>query len=222
MRQEFVEVSTIEAAYTACPWAAEIVEVEGGFQAFESMDDYNTWIKNTDQDTEGDDSEKMPSVEVCKNVEWVRENEINKDGIDEVDFENAANTYSEAVYDALTEKGWNVSWSKRERITFHGWNGARFTTIRGCVGSWEKLTDDQLAIIDEARKLADEAVKVWVKTDEEARQEIIAIVEEANVCCPEQVCDAVLAAWKNGENWNAVLAEAVANDAKVAKQLGVE
>ena len=52
MRQEFVEVSTIEAAYTACPWAAEIVEVEGGFQAFESMTDYSTWIKNTDQETE--------------------------------------------------------------------------------------------------------------------------------------------------------------------------
>lgn len=222
MRQEFVEVSTIEAAYTVCPWAAEIVEVEGGFQAFESMDDYNTWIKNSDRDTEGDDSEKMPSVEVCKNVEWVQEHEINKDGIDEADFENAANTYSEAVYDALTAKGWNVSWSKKERITFHGWNGARFATKRGCVASWEKLTDDQLAIIDEARKLADEAVKVWVKTDEEARREIIAIVEEANVSCPEQVCDAVLAAWKNGENWSAVLAEAVANEAKVAKQLGVE
>lgn len=50
MRQEFVEVSTIEAAQTACPWAAEIVEVEGGFEAFESMDDYNTWSKNTDQE----------------------------------------------------------------------------------------------------------------------------------------------------------------------------
>lgn len=48
MRQEFVEVSTIEAAYTACPWAAEIVPVEGGFQAFESMDDYNQWLVNTD------------------------------------------------------------------------------------------------------------------------------------------------------------------------------
>jgi hypothetical protein len=122
MRNEFLEVATIEEARAAAPWAAEIVQAEGGFHAFESMDDYNNWIKNT----------------------------------------------------------------------------------------------------DEARKLADEAVKVWVKTDEEARQEIIAIVEEENLSCPEQVCDAVLAAWKNGEDWNAVLAEAVANDAKVAKQLGVE
>jgi hypothetical protein len=65
-------------------------------------------------------------------------------------------------------------------------------------------------------------VKVWVKTDEEVRQEIIAIVEEENLSFPEQVCDAVLAAWKNGEDWNAVLAEAVANESKVAKQLGVE
>jgi hypothetical protein len=58
MRQEFVEVSTIEAAYTACPWAAEIVEVEGGFQAFESMADYDTWLRSCDQDSSTSESDE--------------------------------------------------------------------------------------------------------------------------------------------------------------------
>lgn len=50
MRQEFVEVATIQEAQAAAPWAAEIVEVEGGFQAFESMADYDTWLRSCDQD----------------------------------------------------------------------------------------------------------------------------------------------------------------------------
>jgi hypothetical protein len=163
MRNEFLEVATIDEARAAAPWAAEIVQAEGGFHAFESMDDYNNWAKNTDEETESDDADQMPTVEVCRNIEWVREHEINKDGIEEADLDDAADTYSQAVYEALTEKGWNVSWSKGERIMFHAWNGARFTTKRGCVGSWEKLTEEQLAVVDEARRLADEAVKVWVK-----------------------------------------------------------
>lgn len=43
MRTEFVEVETKEEAETACPWAAIVVEVEGGHMAFESMADYETW-----------------------------------------------------------------------------------------------------------------------------------------------------------------------------------
>lgn len=43
MRTEFVEVETITEAEAACPWAAKIVEVEGGFRAFESIADFETW-----------------------------------------------------------------------------------------------------------------------------------------------------------------------------------
>jgi len=46
MRTEFLEVGTIEAAQAAAPWAAEIVEVDGGFMAFESMADYNQFSKS--------------------------------------------------------------------------------------------------------------------------------------------------------------------------------
>ena len=43
MRQEFLEVETIEQAEQLAPWASKIVEVEGGYMAFESMTDYETW-----------------------------------------------------------------------------------------------------------------------------------------------------------------------------------
>lgn len=43
MRTQFIQVETLEEAQAACPWAAEIVEVDGGFQAFESVTDYETW-----------------------------------------------------------------------------------------------------------------------------------------------------------------------------------
>jgi hypothetical protein len=33
---------------TVAPWASEIIEVDGGFMAFESMDDYNTWSGQSD------------------------------------------------------------------------------------------------------------------------------------------------------------------------------
>jgi hypothetical protein len=43
MRTEFCEVETIEDAEKQCPWASKIVEVDGGYMAFESMTDYETW-----------------------------------------------------------------------------------------------------------------------------------------------------------------------------------
>lgn len=43
MRQIFIECETREEAEAQAPWACEIVEVEGGFIAFESMTDWKTW-----------------------------------------------------------------------------------------------------------------------------------------------------------------------------------
>lgn len=43
MRREFVEVETREEAEQLCPWACEIVEVEGGWLCFESAADARTW-----------------------------------------------------------------------------------------------------------------------------------------------------------------------------------
>ena len=44
MRTEFLEVETIEQAEQLAPWAAKIVEVDGGYMAFESITDYETWV----------------------------------------------------------------------------------------------------------------------------------------------------------------------------------
>ena len=44
MRKESVNVETREEAETLCPWACEIVEVEGGWMCFESATDYEMWM----------------------------------------------------------------------------------------------------------------------------------------------------------------------------------
>lgn len=43
MRSLFIQCDTLTEAQDAAPWAAEIVEVEGGYLAFESVDDCATW-----------------------------------------------------------------------------------------------------------------------------------------------------------------------------------
>lgn len=47
MRTQFIQCETIEQAENECLWAAEIVEVDGGFMAFESVADYDIWINQT-------------------------------------------------------------------------------------------------------------------------------------------------------------------------------
>lgn len=43
MRKEFVEVETQEEAEDLCPWAAEIIEADGGYWCFESVTDAEIW-----------------------------------------------------------------------------------------------------------------------------------------------------------------------------------
>jgi len=43
MRQAFVACETQEEADKRFPWACIVVEVPGGFMAFETMKDYQTW-----------------------------------------------------------------------------------------------------------------------------------------------------------------------------------
>lgn len=45
MRQIMVTVATRQAAQKAAPWAVKIVKVDGGYIAFESIQDYATWRK---------------------------------------------------------------------------------------------------------------------------------------------------------------------------------
>jgi hypothetical protein len=43
MRTQFIQTENLSDAENDAHWAAEIVEVEGGFMVFESVDDFNTW-----------------------------------------------------------------------------------------------------------------------------------------------------------------------------------
>ena len=110
--------------------------------------------------------ENVPAVEVCSNIEWVRENDFwHRDDIDESDMDDAVRTYQQSIYNDLTDKGWDVAWAKNQRMLYHGWNGAHFATKCSVVGSVEKLTDEQVAVIDQVREKAAELVKqTWVKT----------------------------------------------------------
>lgn len=44
MRKQFVEGGTREQAEAECPWAAEVIEVDGGWQCFESQTDANLFM----------------------------------------------------------------------------------------------------------------------------------------------------------------------------------
>lgn len=43
MRTEFIECADYRTAYRRAPWASRVAKVCGGFMAFESVDDYETW-----------------------------------------------------------------------------------------------------------------------------------------------------------------------------------
>lgn len=43
MKKEFIECSARATAKRRAPWAAKIAKVEGGFYAFESVNDYKQW-----------------------------------------------------------------------------------------------------------------------------------------------------------------------------------
>lgn len=44
MRKHFIQTDTLSDASDVAPWACTIVEVEGGFMAFESQADYEIFI----------------------------------------------------------------------------------------------------------------------------------------------------------------------------------
>lgn len=43
MRQVFIQTNKKTDALKECPWANKIVKVDGGYRAFESIEDYKTW-----------------------------------------------------------------------------------------------------------------------------------------------------------------------------------
>jgi hypothetical protein len=45
MRKEFIQCATLKQAKAAAPWAGQIIKVDGGWMAFESVDDGDTWLR---------------------------------------------------------------------------------------------------------------------------------------------------------------------------------
>ena len=43
MRKEFIQCADRRTAWRHCPWASKIVKAEGGYWAFETLTDYQTW-----------------------------------------------------------------------------------------------------------------------------------------------------------------------------------
>jgi len=43
MQTQFIAAKTAAEARKLAPWAAKVAKVDGGYMAFESLDDYATW-----------------------------------------------------------------------------------------------------------------------------------------------------------------------------------
>ena len=43
MRTELIQAATAAQSRKLAPWAAKVIKVSGGYKAFESISDYETW-----------------------------------------------------------------------------------------------------------------------------------------------------------------------------------
>lgn len=101
------------------------------------------------------------TIEICGNAEWLTEygGFIERDG-DDLDKEAAAGfveLLEIEIHKRLPDAEFVSPGGQRKLC--HGWNGAGFTTKLGPVGSWDKLTTEQVQAIEEAIEAARLAVK---------------------------------------------------------------
>lgn len=89
------------------------------------------------------------TLEVCSNVEWLRENAgINLDRIADGLESDAAREFGSEICSRLENAGYQTCSAKGQRTTFHGWNGANtFAHKLGPVGTLDDLTAEQEAEI---------------------------------------------------------------------------
>lgn len=160
---------------------------------------------------------ETPAVEVCWNVEWIRDFALNKHRIDEPDLWDAATAYRSEVLSALSDHGFDVEFAKGTRRAFHQWNGAHFKTRLGCVGSFQELTDEQITAVGEALNAADEAIKDWRYSDDELWELIAECVAEEELDCPDTLVDKLFQADKEGRSWREEFAEAVRKQREAEK-----
>jgi hypothetical protein len=106
-------------------------------------------------------------LELCTHNEALREwCGLNWEGIEESDYaaREAAEQFSEAVWNALESAGYEVRNAKGQRNTCHGWNGANtFRWRTGPVGSFEQPTIvEEREIRDIIDRCNAAAVAAWI------------------------------------------------------------
>ena len=105
----------------------------------------------------------MTKLEICTNTEWVRDS-LDLEGVPEVDHNEAANDFTNKLWNALESAGFEVEGAKDQRRMFHGWNGANtFRHKFGNVATFDELTQGEQAAIYTAMETAEEATsREWI------------------------------------------------------------
>lgn len=101
------------------------------------------------------------TLEVCSNVEWLRENAgLNLDRIADGMEDDAARKLGSEICSRLEDAGYKTCSAKGQRTMFHGWNGANtFTCKLGPVGTFDDLTAEQEAEIFELISAAQDSIE---------------------------------------------------------------
>ena len=83
-----------------------------------------------------------------------------------------------------------------------------------------EIVNGKAVAIDTKQQHREDAYRNGIDWDNDEILDAVAVIA-ADLCYPEQVCDAVVAVANAGGDWRAELAKAVANDAAEAKSLGL-
>lgn len=132
----------------------ELVEALADTDQIEARSAYETWNSSTRVKNE-------VTLEVCSNVEWLRENAgLNLDRLADGMENDAAREFGSEICSRLENFGYKTCSAKGQRITFHGWNGANtFAHKLGPVGTFDDLTTEQESEIFAAIAEAQDAVE---------------------------------------------------------------
>ncbi len=96
-------------------------------------------------------------LEVCANVEWLRNNCL---GVIESDANDAARELSDRIFADLMDAGYEASSPRGPRTTYHGWNGCQvWYWHSGPVGTFDSLTDAQQKEIEDIIAKETESVR---------------------------------------------------------------
>lgn len=96
-------------------------------------------------DDEQDDEPPMPTIMICNNFEWIRENcGVDFDGLDDETVRELVDSLTQDLSELLDCFKFKVEFPTDGKTTYHGWNGFRgFKHQFGICGTFDSLTDEQ-------------------------------------------------------------------------------